>query len=221
MQYIRKICILKQVSAGFAADGKTLSALLTAESYGGRLTATLAAIGLAPLSAGRYRAVLCDAHGTAELFDLPSPAGFTAKRQSALEPSDGLGCALLYVNGAAKTVAFGKSGEHAFDLAGLCALADESQPPPAAAAAGGTRTDGRGKNGDGQPCRKAAGPHGQAESARQEQAESAPPYDDEAVADVNYFAFADAEKESAAAGGAEQGGGIRSGTGGLKRLRRG
>ena len=139
MQYIRKICILKQVSAGFAADGKTLSALLTAESYGGRLTATLAAIGLAPLSAGRYRAVLCDAHGTAELFDLPSPAGFTAKRQSALEPSDGLGCALLYVNGAAKAVAFGKSGEHAFDLAGLCALADESQPPPAAAAADADR----------------------------------------------------------------------------------
>ena len=184
MQYIRKICILKQVSAGFAADGKTLSA---------------------PLSAGRYRAVLCDAHGTAELFDLPSPAGFTAKRQSALEPADGLGCALLYVNGAAKAVAFGKSGEHAFDLAGLCALADESQPP-ATAAAGGTRTDGRGKNGDGQPCRKAAGAHGQAESAQQTQAESAPPYDDEAVADVNYFAFADAEKESAAAaGGAEQG----------------
>ena len=205
MQYIRKICILKQVSAGFAADGKTLSALLTAESYGGRLTATLAAIGLAPLSAGRYRAVLCDAHGTAELFDLPSPAGFTAKRQSALEPADGLGCALLYVNGAAKAVAFGKSGEHAFDLAGLCALADESQPP-ATAAAGGTRTDGRGKNGDGQPCRKAVGAHGQAESAQQTQAESAPPYDDEAVADVNYFAFADAEKESAAAAyGAEQG----------------
>ena len=144
MQYIRKICILKQVSAGFAADGKTLSALLTAESYGGRLTATLAAIGLAPLSAGRYRAVLCDAHGTAELFDLPSPAGFTAKRQSALEPSDGLGCALLYVNGAAKTVAFGKSGEHAFDLAGLCALADESQPcRPAPGGAGGGRGPGR------------------------------------------------------------------------------
>ena len=165
MHYIKKICILKQVAAGFAADGKTLSALLTAETFGGRLTAALSPIGLAPLSAGRYRAVLCDAHGTAELFDLPSPAGGTIKRASALELTDGLGCALVYVNVTAKAVAFGASGEHTFDLKKMCALADET--PPAEEGGG----------------------------ARAEAGEGGPPYDDEAVATENYFAFADAKKE--------------------------
>ena len=191
MQYIKKICILKQVSAGFAADGKTLSALLTAESYGGRLTAALTPIGLAPVSAGRYRAVLCDTHGTAEWFDLPSPAGFSVKRQSALELADGLGCALVYVNGTAKAVAFGKNGEGDFDVKKLCALADESAPPAPESAA---------KSGKKEPPAPV-----RAEAQKGAPAPS-PPYDDEAVADVNYFAFADAEREKeeayAQAGGA-------------------
>lgn len=206
MQYIKKICILKQVSAGFAADGKALSALLTAESFGGRLTAVLAPIGLAPLSAGRYRAVVCDAHGTAEVFDLPSPAGFTVKRQSALELADGLGCALVYVNGAAKAVAFGKSGEHAYDLKTMCALVDESEPPApkeSAAKAPPAREGAQNRTG-------AQAADGTDKAAplppKQADAQNAPPYDDEAVADVNYFAFADAEAEKedthAQAGGA-------------------
>ena len=69
MNYIKKLCILKQLSSGFAADGKKVSALLTAENFAGRLTLTLALIGFAPLSGGRYRLLLCDAHGGKESFD--------------------------------------------------------------------------------------------------------------------------------------------------------
>ncbi len=189
MQYRKKICILKQLSAGFAADGKVLSALLTAETFGGRLTATLTPIGLAPLSAGRYRAVLCDAHGTAEAFDLPSPAGFTAKRQSALDLADGLGCLLAYVNGAAKAVAAGSSGEHAYDWKQLCAQLDESAPPQKEA-----------RQNESAPEKKTSGRGGAPQNAEEGRPAAnggaeKPPYDDEAVADENYFAFADADRQ--------------------------
>ena len=69
--YTKKLCVLKQLSSGFAADGKKVSALLTAESYAGRLTLNLSLIGFAPLSEGRYRAAVVDEHGTAEMFDVP------------------------------------------------------------------------------------------------------------------------------------------------------
>ena len=81
MNYIKKLCILKQVASGFAADGREVSALLTAESLGGRLTLTLAPIGFAPLAAGRYRCVVQDAAGGREAFDLP-PEGALVPRSA-------------------------------------------------------------------------------------------------------------------------------------------
>ena len=52
--YIKKLCVLKQLSSGFAADGKKVSALATAETYAGKLTVNLSLINFAPLSEGRY-----------------------------------------------------------------------------------------------------------------------------------------------------------------------
>ena len=82
MNYVKKLCILKQLASGFAADGKKVSALLTAEKYAERLTLSLALIGFAPLSAGRYRCVLCDENGRTEIFDVPSPSANAATRRT-------------------------------------------------------------------------------------------------------------------------------------------
>ena len=109
MNYTKKLCILKQVASGFAADGREVSALLTAEQLGGRVTLTLAPIGFAPLSAGRYRCVVQDAAGGREAFDLP-PEG-AVRRCAGLDISRGLGCAVCFVHGRAQAVAFGRVGE--------------------------------------------------------------------------------------------------------------
>lgn len=179
MNYIKKLCILKQVASGFAADGREVSALLTAESLGGRLTLTLAPIGFAPLAAGRYRCVVQDADGRREAFDLPVPSGACVRRAGGLDIARGIGCAVCFVGGKATCVAFGKTGEGAYDPKAMCAAEGEApmraQTPPAIST----------------PTR-AADPM----QATQAQTPPDPPYDDEMLATENYF-----EKENGAPSG--------------------
>lgn len=185
MNYIKKLCILKQVASGFAADGREVSALLTAESLGGRLTLTLAPIGFAPLAAGRYRCVVQDADGRREAFDLPVPSGACVRRAGGLDIARGIGCAVCFVGGKATCVAFGKTGEGAYDPKAMCAAEGEAptraQTPPAIPA----------------PTR-AADPMQAADPTRPTQAQTPPdpPYDDEMLATENYF-----EKEGGAPSG--------------------
>ena len=189
MNYIKKLCILKQVASGFAADGREVSALLTAESLGGRLTLTLAPIGFAPLAAGRYRCVVQDADGRREAFDLPVPSGACVRRAGGLDIARGIGCAVCFVGGKATCVAFGKTGEGAYDPKAMCAAEGEApararQAPPAIPA----------------PIR-ASDPMQPARAAdpiqpTQAQTPPDPPYDDEMLATENYF-----EKENGAPSG--------------------
>ena len=172
MNYIKKLCILKQVASGFAADGREVSALLTAESLGGRLTLTLAPIGFAPLAAGRYRCVVADADGRREAFDLPVPAGAAVRRASGLDIARGLGCAVCFVSGKATPVAFGKVGEGQYDPRAMCAEEGDAAPAPRAA-----HTDAQGSPPD--------GPKGSNTEKGTPPAD--PPYDDEMLATENYF----------------------------------
>ena len=215
MNYTKKLCILKQVASGFAADGREVSALLTAEQLGGRVTLTLAPIGFAPLSAGRYRCVVQDAAGGREAFDLP-PEG-AVRRCAGLDISRGLGCAVCFVHGRAQAVAFGRVGEGKYDPKAMC-LPEGDAP---AAAKGGAPHRGNGQatknerpqaeqaeraggrqagptaRAGGQTASTNAAPtaEGTAPAAGRGAAggqEGAPPYDDEKIAPENYFAFADA-----------------------------
>lgn len=186
MNYIKKLCILKQVASGFAADGREVSALLTAESLGGRLTLTLAPIGFAPLAAGRYRCVVQDADGRREAFDLPVPSGACVRRAGGgLDIARGIGCAVCFVGGKATCVAFGKTGEGAYDPKAMCAAEGEApararQAPPAIPT----------------PTR-AADPMQPTPPPTQAQTPPPdPPYDDEMLATDNYF-----EKEGGASSG--------------------
>ena len=126
MNYVKKLCILKQVSSGFAAGTGQVSAILTAETFGGRLQLSLSPIGLAPLSAGRYRCLVADARGNSEVLDLPSPpAGAALRKVSPLSIAEGLFAALCYVRGRAVPVACGSCGGKGYDAAALCAALDE------------------------------------------------------------------------------------------------
>lgn len=182
MNYIKKLCILKQVASGFAADGREVSALLTAESLGGRLTLTLAPIGFAPLAAGRYRCVVQDADGRREAFDLPVPSGACVRRAGGgLDIARGIGCAVCFVGGKATCVAFGKTGEGAYDPKAMCAAEGEAptrarQAPPAIPAP--IRAS------DPMQPARAADPM---QPARAQTPPPDPPYDDEMLATENYF----------------------------------
>ena len=126
MNYVKKLCILKQVSSGFAAGTGQVSAILTAETFGGRLQLSLSPIGLASLSAGRYRCLVADARGNSEVLDLPSPpAGAALRKVSPLCIAEGLFAALCYVRGRAVPVACGSCGGKSYDAAALCAALDE------------------------------------------------------------------------------------------------
>ena len=190
MNYIKKLCILKQVASGFAADGREVSALLTAESLGGRLTLTLAPIGFAPLAAGRYRCVVQDADGRREAFDLPVPSGACVRRAGGLDIARGIGCAVCFVGGKATCVAFGKTGEGAYDPKAMCAAEGEApararQAPPAIPAPI--------RAADPMQPARAADPM---QPARAQTPPPDPPYDDEMLATENYF-----EKEGGAPSG--------------------
>ncbi len=182
--YIKKLCILKQIASGFAADGKKVSALLTAEKSGNRITLSLALIGFAPLASGRYRFLVCDRHGSAESFDTP-PAGCTVKKNSSLDLADGFCCLVCFVGGNVSPVAFGKCGDTTYDVKKLCALLDAQENPPK------------------QPEITQNDPPPPAKQAQPKNSADQPdtPYDDELVATENYYEFAEngdwnhAEKE--------------------------
>lgn len=176
MNYIKKLCILKQVASGFAADGREVSALLTAESLGGRLTLTLAPIGFAPLAAGRYRCVVADADGRREAFDLPVPAGAAVRRASGLDIARGLGCAVCFVSGKATPVAFGKVGEGQYDPRAMCAAEEDAAPAPRDSRTG-VRNDLPGGTND--SYTESGTPSSDPPEAT--------PYDDEMLATENYF----------------------------------
>ena len=188
MVYIKKLCILKQVASGFAADGKKVSALLTAEKSGGRLSLSLALIGFAPLSSGRYRFLVCDGHGTAESFDIPTPAGTSVKKYSELDIADNFCCLVCFAGGSVSPVAFGKCGDKTYDIKKLCALLAEEDSPgkkprtsetEAETPANETHARTAGGKKQGAADADGAGAAGPAE----------PPYDDEVVATENYYEF--------------------------------
>ena len=186
MNYIKKLCVLKQLSSGFASDGKKVSALLTAESFAGTLTFSLALIGFAPLREGRYVCLVCDEKGEREIFDVPSPSGCTVKRAANADISKGFCCLVCHVGTRVAPVAFGKCGDYTYDVKKLCALLDSRETPATA--------------------KKAENSPELADEREKSQTKAAPtippappdlpdpPYDDELVATENYYEF-DREKD--------------------------
>lgn len=174
MNYVKKLCILKQVSSGFAAGTGQVSAILTAETFGGRLQLSLSPIGLAPLSAGRYRCLVADARGNSEVLDLPSPpAGAALRKVSPLSIAEGLFAALCYVRGRAVPVACGSCGGKSYDAAALCAALDEDAADTGKMALRGD-TAGAGKTAAGEGAGKASPNEGAGKASPGEGAAPAP-----------------------------------------------
>lgn len=104
MGYTKNIAVLKGVAGGFSVDGGPLSGLVKAERYSSELRAEVSLINFAPLSEGRYVAVLSDGihcqiveNG---LFEGPSET----------DTSGGFAAAVCYVNGVVRLLATAACG---------------------------------------------------------------------------------------------------------------
>ncbi len=121
MAYEKRICILKQIKKGFSADGNALSGVVYAERIGGELAVTLRLPGLSALKEGRYVLVLqiqnkkfcLSAEGEMKLRDAPSV-------------KDGFAALLCFVRSEAEPVAFGRCGAEQADMQAMARCLSET-----------------------------------------------------------------------------------------------
>jgi hypothetical protein len=113
MNYVKKMCILRQVKQGFAGDGKTLSGLIKIEQYGKNIAVEISAINFAPLVSGEYYCVLADTRGKTELLPLRGKSIFNILSDIHIE--QGFCGVICYVKNEVIPVAYGVNGDGVYD----------------------------------------------------------------------------------------------------------
>lgn len=102
MAYEKRVCVLKQIKRGFSADGGTLTGAVYAERLGETLTVTSKMAGIAAVSAGSY--VLAVWAG-GEIFCLDFQPAVTVSPAPSLE--NGFAALLCFVHKEVEPVAYG------------------------------------------------------------------------------------------------------------------
>jgi hypothetical protein len=113
MNYIKKMCILRQAKQGFSGDGKTLSGLVKAEQFGKNLAIEVSAINFAPLASGEYYCILSDKKGRTEILALRGKSLFNILTDMEIE--DGFCAVICFVKNEIVPVAYGVNGNGNYD----------------------------------------------------------------------------------------------------------
>ena len=113
MNYIKKMCILRQIRQGFSGDGKTLSGLIKIEQYGKNLAVEVSVINFAPLVSGEYFCLLSDGKGKTEMLALRGKSLFNLL--SDLDISGGFCGIICYVKNEVVPIAYGINGNKSYD----------------------------------------------------------------------------------------------------------
>ncbi len=113
MNYIKKMCILRQIRQGFSGDGKALSGLIKIEQYGKNLAVEVSVINFAPLSSGEYYCLLSDGKGKTEMLALRGKSLFNLL--SDLDISTGFCGIICYVKNDVVPIAYGINGNKSYD----------------------------------------------------------------------------------------------------------
>lgn len=170
MQYYKKMCVLRQLKQGFSGDGRPLSGLIKAEQYGKNLAIEVSAVGFAPLSSGEYYCLIADAKDRTELLPLRGKNLFNLV--SELDISGGFCGVICFVKTEILPIACGMNGTHPFDVRRLAEKAFLSVIKPVKA----------------KPAPPPPTPEPiQAEREERTEEETAATYDDEILAEENYF----------------------------------
>lgn len=116
MAYEKRLCILKQMKKGFTADGGPITGAVYAERLGRELTVTPRIAGLSPLSEGRYMLVV-QAGGMYYSFGLKGNEAL--KAGNAPSVSEGFSALLCFVGREPEPIAFGRCGNAPEDFTPL------------------------------------------------------------------------------------------------------
>lgn len=124
MNYVKKMCILRQIKQGFSGDGKSLSGLIKVEQYGKNLAVEVSVINFAPLSSGEYFCLLSDGKGKTEMLALRGKSIFNILTD--MDVSGGFCAVLCYVKNEVIPIAYGINGKGSYDWKRIL---DASLPP--------------------------------------------------------------------------------------------
>ena len=113
MNYVKKMCILRQIKQGFSGDGKTLSGLIKMEQYGKNLAVEVSVINFAPLVSGEYYCLLSDGNGKTEMLALRGKSLFNLLTD--LDISTGFCGVICYVKNEVVPIAYGINGNKTYD----------------------------------------------------------------------------------------------------------
>ncbi|MBQ8343087.1 MAG: hypothetical protein IJY21_03155 [Clostridia bacterium] len=113
MNYVKKMCILRQIKQGFSGDGKTLSGLVKIEQYGKNLAVEVSIINFAPLAAGEYYCLLSDGKGRTEMLSLRGKSMFNIL--SDIDITGGFCAIICYVKNDVVPIAYGINGNGSYD----------------------------------------------------------------------------------------------------------
>ena len=113
MNYVKKMCILRQIKQGFSGDGKALSGLIKIEQYGKNIAVEVSIINFAPLVSGEYYCLLSDGKGKTEMLALRGKSLFNLL--SDLDISGGFCGIICYVKNDVVPIAYGINGNGSYD----------------------------------------------------------------------------------------------------------
>ena len=113
MNYVKKMCILRQAKQGFSGDGKTLSGLIKMEQYGKNLAVEVSIINFAPLVSGEYYCLLTDGKGKTEMLSLRGKSIFNIL--SDIDISGGFCGIICFVKNDVIPIAYGINGKGSYN----------------------------------------------------------------------------------------------------------
>lgn len=159
MRYVKKTCILRQLSGGFSVDGKSLSGIIKIEQYGNSIGAEISIANLAPTTEGEYYCVLADSERRHHTLCLDEGTRFSFT--SDMELASGFYAVLCFLQKTAMPIALGSCGKLSYDVFGLVRKIFSTP----------TKAEQEEMNADMPPTK----------------AKTDPVYNDELVADENYY----------------------------------
>ena len=124
MAYEKRVAVLKQVNKGFSADGSALSGAVYLERFGSELTVQVRAAGLAAVKEGRYAVVLSVGD---QFFCLALGGGEALKIANAPSLKDGFSVLIAFIKEEPQSVAFGRCGSAKTSERELLAVLNSSE----------------------------------------------------------------------------------------------
>ena len=113
MNYVKKMCILRQLKQGFSCDGKSLSGLIKVEQYGKNMAIEVSVINFAPLVSGEYYCVIADCNHRTEVLPLRGKSVFNIL--SDLNISQGFCAVICFIKNDISPIAYGVNGDMEYD----------------------------------------------------------------------------------------------------------